>query len=197
MTWMLTAHRRRFNLAAPTPSMVGIDDIAHHLAQLNRFTGATVRPCSVAEHSLFVAEILAHEHPGCPPIALRAGLLHDAREAYTNDPSSPWKQVLGEAYELAEWPIERAVRQHFGIEQAAIDWRAAIKHADLVALATERRDLMPYDDEPWAVLRGIEPVDWIWLRDRDGMDWDDWRLAFLARHEEIAAAIEAWHGATR
>lgn len=35
----------------------------------------------------------------------------------------------------------------------------AVKAADLVLLATERRDLMPQTGEPWAVLDGVEPLD--------------------------------------
>lgn len=34
----------------------------------------------------------------------------------------------------------------------------SVKHADLVALATEKRDLMPWHPEPWPCLQGITPA---------------------------------------
>lgn len=49
----------------------------------------------------------------------------------------------------------------------------------------------PPTPEAWPCLEGVEPVDWIDLNDREGMDWSDWRLAYLAKHEELGAAIEA------
>lgn len=191
MTWMLTRFGRRFDLAAPKPSMVHIDDVAWHLSMINRFTGAAIRPYSVAEHCLLVAEILERSVAGIDAMCLRAALLHDAPEAYTNDLSSPMKRRIGHAWTAAESPIVHAVEQHFGIVAAARDHALAIHYADLVALATERRDLLIDHEEEWPMLRGVEPVDWIDLNARDGMDWTDWRLAYLARHEELSALIEA------
>jgi hypothetical protein len=34
-----------------------------------------------------------------------------------------------------------------------------VKQADLIMLATERRDLFIDDDSEWAILRGIQPTD--------------------------------------
>jgi len=187
--WLLTRHAVRFELGRPLPSMVRIEDIAHHLALINRFTGATARPYSVAEHSLLVAEIL--ERSGVSdPMCLRAALLHDAHEAITGDISSPLKSYLDNTYRIVERGVVEAMEQHFGIADAARRHAIVIKHADLVALATERRDLMPAHRDEWDILRGIEPVTWIDLNDREGMDWPDWRLAFLVRHAELAAQCE-------
>ena len=191
MTWLLTRFGRRFDLASPTPSMVHIEDIAWHLSLINRFAGATARPYSVAEHCLLVTEILERSVTGIDAMCLRAALLHDAAEAYTNDLSTPMKHHIGQAWAEAERPIVAAVEQHFGIEAAARTHAIAIHYADLVALATERRDLIIEHADEWPRLNGVEPVDWIDLNDRDGMDWTDWRLAYLAKHEEVCALIEA------
>jgi hypothetical protein len=190
-TFMLTRSARRFDLAAPTPGMVSIEDIAWHLSLINRFTGATVRPYSVAEHSLLVTEILERSITPTDHMLLRAALLHDAPEAYTNDLSSPMKRRVGEAWREAELPIVIAVERHFGTSQAMHQHAAAIHRADMIALATERRDLLAAHPDAWPDLDGIEPVDWIDLNDREGMDWTDWRLAYLCKHEELGAALRA------
>jgi hypothetical protein len=170
--------------------MVCIEDVAWHLSLINRFCGATVRPYSVAEHCLLVTEILERSVPNAAPMLLRCALLHDAPEAYTNDLSTPMKHRLGQAWTKTELPIVGAVQQHFGIYFAEPYNRDLVKHADLVALATERRDLMAAHPDCWPCLEGIEPVDWIDLNDREGMEWDDWRLAYLEKHAEIGAACE-------
>jgi hypothetical protein len=197
MTYMLTRSARRFELAAPKASMVCIEDIAWHLALINRFCGATTRPYSVAEHCLLVTEILERSVPNINAMCLRAALLHDAPEAYTNDLSTPMKERIGQAWREAERPIVAAVEAHFGIAKAAQQFALAIKHADLVALATERRDLMAAHPDAWPCLEGVQPVAWIDLNDREGMEWSDWRLAYLCKHEEIADTLrvtEGWQG---
>lgn len=190
--FILTFSGIEFPLARPRPSDVCIEDVAHHLALVNRFTGATVRrPYSVAEHSLLVCEILERDGGVRDAMCLRAALLHDAHEAYLGDVATPVKRFLGEEWHALEGGVERAVQQHFGIEAAAAKHRYAIKAADLVALATEARDLMPRGKTAWPALRGVHAVDWINLNDREGMDWGDWERAFLDRHEELAARAGA------
>ena len=73
-----------FDVLNPRPEDVHIEDIAHHLSQLARYTGATARPYSVAQHSCYVSELVD------PSLAL-CGLLHDATEAYINDLNRPVK----------------------------------------------------------------------------------------------------------
>lgn len=196
MTTILTATGRTFDLVHPLPSMVCIEDIAHHLATINRYTGAARRPMSVAEHALLVVEILERDLGVRNPMILRAGQHHDSHEAYLNDDSGPKKRMLRLLWAInfaeVEAPIKAAVEQHFGIAAAAIEHHALIKRADNIAYATEARDLMPPHDVNRDRVRsdGVEPVTWIDLMDRDGMDWTDWRLAFLDRHAELGMRIE-------
>jgi hypothetical protein len=60
-----------------------------------------------------------------------------------------------------------------------------------MALATEWRDLMPPEATPPPRLACPDAVDWIDLRDREGMEADDWFLAFLEKHLELAMRCEA------
>ena len=59
--------------------------------------------------------------------------------------------------------------------------------SDLIALATEKRDLMPSSPRPWPVLAGVEPVGWVNLRsiERERMTWEDWRDRWLDRYHEL------------
>jgi hypothetical protein len=185
--FIVTYTGREFPLARPRPSDVCIEDIAHGLSLINRFTGATRdRPYSVAEHSLLVVEILERDGNMADPMCLRAALLHDAHEAYCGDMATPVKRYAGAEWHALEGGIERAVAQHFGIEDAALRHRFVIKHADLVALATERRDLMAASGTAWPLIAGVQPVKWIDLRERAGMTWQDWERAFLMKHAELA-----------
>lgn len=135
-----------FDLEHPWRSYVHIVDIAHALSNLCRFSGHCREFYSVAQHSVLVATIAPPEH------AL-AALLHDAAEAYCGDVSAPLKCLLPD-YRKVQREIERAVAGRFGLPA---DVPEVVKRADLVALATERRDLMPRTPERWACLEGIKP----------------------------------------
>lgn len=73
-----------------------------------------------------------------------------------HDIPAPLKQMLPE-YQTIELRLQDAIHAHFDV-QTSDDDRQAIAHADLVLLATERRELMPHDDEPWPTLAGIQPL---------------------------------------
>ena len=181
MTWMLTASGRKVEPAALEPADIQIEDLAAHLAKICRFTGACRIMWSVAEHSLLVADILAERHPHDHDLQL-CGLLHDAPEAYLQDLATPVKAQLDRynAMERAAW---WAVAERFGLP---LTMPAAVKHADLVALATERRDLMPDHPEPWSVLEGITPH--IGVIGKAETHWAAAESDFLDRFHTLIAA---------
>lgn len=85
---------------------IDIRDIAHALAQCNRFAGQAKRPISVAQHSVYVSR-LCEEDP-C------MALLHDASEAYLGDVTK-WLKATDEfaAYRKAEDRIQTQIYEHF------------------------------------------------------------------------------------
>lgn len=122
-----------------------LEDFAHGLARVSRFTGHTSHRYSVASHSLMVADLV--------PTRLHAGgLLHDAVEAVLGDVSSPLKSLLPEYKALqARW--ESAMAERWGV----VLHGPGIKAADRLAYAIECRDLMP-NREPvgeWDIERQI------------------------------------------
>jgi hypothetical protein len=98
-----------------TPDDIAIEDIAHHLACINRFCGACKKPISVAQHSVYVARMCGAEDGG--EHALQA-LLHDATEAYLGDVIRPLKTMeLFNIYREAEDRAQAVIFEKFGCAQ--------------------------------------------------------------------------------
>jgi uncharacterized protein len=146
--WIRTFTGRRFWPLNPLAEDVAIEDIAHHLALINRFAGATYEPYSVAEHSVRVSlrverMILDRIGGGLSPL-VRAGalwgLLHDAPEAYLVDIPRPVKHdPRMAAYRTFEDVLEETTAEAFGL---ALPMPAIVKEADLILCNTEKRDLV-------------------------------------------------------
>lgn len=148
MTWIQTFTGKPFDLMAPDPAAVCLEDIAHALASTCRFSGHTRVPYSVACHSMHVANLVPPEH------RLQA-LLHDAHEAYIGDVSTPMKMMLGDQFRAVERQVWLAVAKAFDIDP---ELHPSVKHADRVMLMTERRDLLKPCDRKWAPeYEAIEP----------------------------------------
>lgn len=205
MSWIITAHGNEYPIdptslgAMPVAYTYPIEEIAHALAQINRYAGATTRPYSVAEHSLLVADLA--RKAGHSPIVELACLMHDAHEAYVGDVSSPLKWVLGEAWHTLESIHQNALLKTHGLTTASRVHRHLIKALDLVALATERRDLTLYTpgtSTQWTVIdtpgQEHKPDRWIHI---DGapdqyLTWTHWRDAFLSRHAKLQAELHEY-----
>lgn len=110
---------------------VCVEDIAHALSQIIRFTGHARAPYTVAQHSLLVAELV-------PPQHRLWALLHDASEAYLGDVASPLKSLLPQYQELEEG-FQRIIAGRFDLP-----WPMPreVKDADRAALMMEKRDLL-------------------------------------------------------
>ena len=202
--WLVTADGIDQPISGPQLLLAGvpsIEKVAHSLAQINRFTGHAIRPESVAEHSVFVSDIV--EGMGLPPIAQLAGLMHDAHECLCGDVASPVKWELGTAWIAFENPLALLMRKHYGLRAAYTGYRDAIKRADLIALATERRDLTWFDpatNAPWAILDtpGAEvlPLEAVDLNSlvRKAMGWEHHKAAFLERYRVLTAQCSGMAG---
>lgn len=194
MSWIVTATGAEVDLRRTMGRDISALDIAASISKINRFTGHTVRPYSVAEHSLLVCELAEREFAVTQPQALLAALLHDAHEAYCGDISTPLKRVLGLAWHDVEQPIENTVLHRFGVLRAARQWASIIKQCDLLALAIERRDLMPapgVSNRAWMVLDGIQAPSYVNLMAGHHVEytWADWRDVFLERFGELHYAV--------
>jgi uncharacterized protein len=168
---ILTRSGGLFNFNDPKISTIYIEDIAHALSQICRFTGHTSKFYSVAQHSVLVS----YQVP--PDFALQ-GLLHDATEAYLGDVSSPLKHLLND-YKRIEQRIEQIVLGAFGIEGPL---HPSVKHADLQLLKTEQRDLMGVPEQYLYMQDGIYPLACV----IEPLDCAQAKEQFLQRYTELA-----------
>lgn len=147
---------RKFWPLNPEIEEISIQDIAHALSLICRWTGHTYCFYSVAEHSLRVsryAEKLALAEFAYLPASMTLervffsreialwGLLHDASEAYLCDMPSPLKHAsdLGQLYKQFESQLMQGVADRFGMSR---EIPQIVKAADATLLNTEARDLM-------------------------------------------------------
>lgn len=121
-----------------------IEDIAHALANICRWTGHTSRFYSVAEHCIRAAAIAPS---GCKLHVL----MHDATEAYLGDVATPLKQLLPKYQEIESAHGIWVGAWLFKLNPippiqciAGLEW---VDKADHIMLHTEARDLM---GAPWA-----------------------------------------------
>lgn len=134
------------DLLAPDASGMPISDIAICLSSQPRWGGAARPWYSVAEHSVMVSRLVPQ------PLAF-AALMHDCEE-FLGDWPSPVKVMLDRDYlKRRIGPIKDALRRRFGFQ----DQQALIKHADLVCMATELRDLLPPAWMEWGHLPPPHP----------------------------------------
>ena len=139
--WLQTYTGRQFWPLEPDAGDVVIEDIAHALSMLCRFSGHCSRFYSVAEHSVLVASRTGVH-----------GLLHDAAEAYLLDIVSPLKHLMP-WYEEAEKNLLRVIYKGLDVREPKPHEVQDVKDADHRTLMTERAvlfdKLIPWEvDEP-------------------------------------------------
>ena len=138
MIWIQTYGGRIVDLLTPNPETIDIEDIAHALARICRYTGHTAGHYSVAQHSVLVSRHL-------PPELAFDGLMHDAAEAYVHDVSAPLKSAMREvegretSYDIITHRVDAAISAKFGLTSPIPE---AVRIADLRMLATEFDDLL-------------------------------------------------------
>lgn len=166
-TMMQTFTGKAIDLVNFKEDDVRLADIAHALAIINRFTGHTSFPYSVAQHSVLVSRIVDQRY------ALW-GLLHDASEAYLGDVSTPLKMMLPSYRELEDH-VQRTIVAKFGLK-----WPMPhdVKEADLKALLAEKRDIVPGGHEFGIHL---DPA----AGTVTAMEWGEAKQLFIDRFKEL------------
>jgi hypothetical protein len=158
------------------PEDICLEDIVHHLALRNRFSGATREPYSVAQHCCLAA-IWA-----VPPLLKSVALLHDAEEAYIPDIPGPWKDepiwdkcfAVGKNIRFRIWDKylpglknETQADYHWIDHQLCIaEIRFLIEQGTATNLGREMLNLVP-------------PSGWTWDQLLDPWPWQEAERTFL------------------
>lgn len=157
---------KHINPLDPDPELIDPLDIAHSLALVNRFTGHTRAPMSVAQHSCLVHDYVGESY------RLEA-LLHDASEAYLSDLARPVKsQEEMNFYRVAEFKLMEAISEKFDF---IFPLPETVKEADNVLLHTEIRDFFGVSPNGHRTLKEII----------DPWEWKTSKLQFIIRLRQL------------
>lgn len=167
-TTMQTYTGKLVDLANFTEEDVRLRDITHSLSMINRFTGHTTVPYTVAQHSVVVSKLV-------PPEDSMWGLLHDASEAYLGDIATPLKSFLPDYMQL-ERHVQRTIAKKFGLKWPMPE---SVKVADRRALIHEKTKLLSVQHD-WGIT--AEPI----CASIVLMDWRQAEELFANRYKELA-----------
>ncbi len=162
------------------PEDVCIEDIAHHLANQCRWSGATKYHYSVAQHAVLCSQVIDK------PFKWDA-LHHDDAEYILQDMAKPLKNdpYFGQAYRGAEARAEKVIGEVFGV---TFPFVPEVKEVDILLLVTEARDLM-HGTKDWTYYTDIEPLK------MEIKPWTPKRAEreFLARYEQLKDTLVEGH----
>lgn len=149
--WIQTYTGKKYPLLNPKPEDICVEDIAHALSNVCRFSGHCREFYSVAQHSV-LCSFWIHKSG----FEFEA-LMHDSSEAYLTDISRPLKYssaMVG--YRELEAKTEKVLAEKFGIPYPKSE---LVKKVDDRMLSTENRDLRGSKVQLWG--GNVKPFNFI------------------------------------
>lgn len=138
--YIATVSGRAYYPTAPDAAELDIEDIAHALSNICRYTGHTRKFYSVAEHSVIMSYIVPPEHA-------YVALMHDATEAYIGDVARPIKYLFPD-YERLEDKNWKVIAEKFGLPTELPE---IVKYLDSAICNVEMAELIPHFTKPTLV----------------------------------------------
>jgi hypothetical protein len=181
--WVITKNGKRLDPTDVQPDQLDIEEIAHALANINRFNGHTKWPISVAQHSVYVSRLVGDGVPGLQ------GLLHDASEYVLGDITKWLKHTPAfDRYRETEDRIQRVIYAHFGCPEEMLPEVAA---ADKLMVRVEGEAMWGPN---WSDVPGYGPL----TEDERAPvgKWEPWTWSF-ARHHFLERFKELRDGSVR
>lgn len=180
--WFQTYQGFKFHVIDPHIGDVDIDDIAHALSFTCRYGGHCREFYSVAQHSIYVEQMLSERWPDTPLLSLQ-GLLHDAAEAYVGDMKRPIKDHMP-TFQAIESNVNKVIHEALGVPLPSEHWERLIKYADNAVLMAERRDIMNHFNQDW----DIKEEPW-WGRIQPWPHPDDGYMNFILKWRELKQCL--------
>lgn len=168
------------NLANPDPNTLLLPDIAHHLSCINRFTGASRKPYSVAQHSCLVSKLIPDN---IGKLNKLRGLFHDSSEAFLGDVSSPLKKLLPE-YRVIEDNFQKIIIKRFNLGPE--DNFDDLKFFDLLAMEIESKALVTPRHKAWERYKPEFPQEY-------ELDWELLSVKTLTPEEAEKEFLETFN----
>lgn len=154
-----------FDIVNPDPNKILLIDLAHHMALINRYTGASKVPYNDSQHSVLVSHLV-------PKGFELDGLFHDSPEAFMNDINRPLKQLLPE-YRAIEDKLYSVIAKKFALSDPIPN---EVHDADLLAYHVERYYLFNQSMPPGTDLfdigiTALNCINEIWGWERSQKEW--------------------------
>ncbi len=143
MSYFITHSGERVDIATISAEQIHIEDIAHHLTNIQRYNGAIDldKSYSVAQHCINVASYI-YEVTKNVELA-RYALLHDAAEAYLGDIISGVKAHLPD-YQFMESRVESLIYKKYSVRDSMrVFGHGLVKAVDKSILLDESKAIFP------------------------------------------------------
>ncbi len=178
-----------FDYADISKSKIDIRDIGAGLAKINRFNGQSDIPFSVAQHSIFVTNLM--QEAGESNKMQKYGLLHDGHEAFYCDFPRPLKKFLIQFYdfdinEITDRVDDLIYQEIFGLEPPSKEEKEVIKYYDNMALYNEKTFLFERIEE-WGWSMDLVKKEEFDLYFQD--DWKYWGAAIVNRTKMLKGEL--------
>lgn len=118
VSWIETYTGRPFSPLKPRVEDVSVIDIAHHLSNQCRYSGAPVFFYSTAQHCCLLADYVKKVRKGSPLDCLQI-LMHDSAETYLIDMPRPIKQFLPD-FRIWDHALTMTIRSWLGLDGVPI-----------------------------------------------------------------------------
>ena len=199
--WIQTYEGKQLRIPEWNHDTISLNETATVLSRICRFGGRTRVFYSVAEHSLRVSQCVADL--GGSLFEQFYALNHEGDEALLGfDPPSPMLKLLPDLRDLKRKAHESYMRR-YGLP---VEIPAIVKRADLILLATEKRDLMLPTPESTEWICAEEPLakcidqtlydprwrfinEWQWLAAELGVSEDAPLLHWPKQYTEISVPV--------
>ena len=177
--WIQTYEGKQLRIPEWNHDAISLNETATVLSRICRFGGRTRVFYSVAEHSLRVVQCVADL--GGSLFEQFYALNHEGDEALLGfDPPSPMLKLLPDLRDLKRKAHESYMRR-YGLP---VEMPAIVKRADLILLATEKRDLMLPTPEGTEWICAEEP-----LKEQIQQPLYDPHWRFIVEWQRLAAEL--------